>query len=524
MTPLDFEGDYGREYNARIRLMIPGYDAIQEIGAAALAARLPQAQRALVVGVGSGLELPGLLQALPQAQFTLVEPSAQMRQLCDGLISGLGASAQVGWGPEHLPEAGPLAANGFDAVICHNVLHVLEPAAQRPLLDQLAAQVGPGGALLLSSYSEPDGGAIEPWLQLAAARFRAVGMDAATVTTVMASRNTAVFSLDPLLLERRLLGAGLGAPTQLMQAACFRLWISERPATGHAAAAPASTGAALDQLRAVVAQLRDPQGGCPWDLEQTHASLVPYVLEEAHEVADAIRHGDDPHLAEELGDLLLQVVLHAQIASESERFSLGQIAAGISAKLIRRHPHVFAGAEAAESATDSAAVKATWEAIKAQERAERGGASASASPLSDRLARKVRGQGALAGAMTISKQAAAAGFEWDAMAGVWEKVHEELDELKEAVASGDRSHAQEELGDLLFTLVNVARWCGVDPDAGLAGTNRRFLDRFSRVEAALGGDLQGRSIGELEGLWRQAKAQIRAEAEGHPPAAQSSGG
>ena len=148
----------------------------------------------------------------------------------------------------------------------------------------------------------------------------------------------------------------------------------------------------------------------------------------------------------------------------------------------------------------------------AQERAERGGASASASPLSDRLARKVRGQGALAGAMTISKQAAAAGFEWDAMAGVWEKVHEELDELKEAVASGDRSHAQEELGDLLFTLVNVARWCGVDPDAGLAGTNRRFLDRFSRVEAALGGDLQGRSIGELEGLWRQAKAQIRAEA------------
>ena len=520
MTPLDFEGDYGRNYNARIRLMIPGYDAIQEIGAAALAARLPQAKSALVVGVGSGLELPGLLEALPQAQLTLVEPSSQMRQLCDGLINRIGATARVQWGPPQLPPAGPLGGTGFNAVICHNVLHVLEPAAQRPLLDQLGAQVAPGGALLLSSYSEPEGEAMEPWLQLAAARFRALGMDEPAVESVMASRNTAVFSLDPLLLERRVLAAGLEAPTQLMQAACFRLWISGRPQEGQAPAPPASSAAAIAQLRAVVAQLRDPQGGCPWDLEQTHASLVPYVLEEAHEVADAIRHGDDRHLAEELGDLLLQVVLHAQIGSESGRFSLGEIAAGISAKLIRRHPHVFAGAEAA----DSAAVKASWEAIKAAERAEREGESASPSPLSDRLASKVRGQGALAGAMTISKTAAAAGFEWDAMAGVWEKVHEELDELKQAVASGDRAHAEEELGDLLFTLVNVARWCGIDPETGLAGTNRRFLDRFSRVEAALGGNLQGRSIGELESLWRQAKAQIRAETNGQPPGPQSSAG
>jgi XTP/dITP diphosphohydrolase len=294
----------------------------------------------------------------------------------------------------------------------------------------------------------------------------------------------------------------------------------------------ATTTAALQELVALVAQLRDPEGGCPWDLEQTHASLVPYVLEEAHEVADAIRHGDDTHLREELGDLLLQVVLHARIAEEAGRFDLAQVAAGISAKLVRRHPHVFGDGTAA----DSTAVKASWEAIKEQERAERqaaqttqtqrsgakagttdtatgSAASTSASPLSDRLASKVRGQPALAGAMTISKKAAAAGFEWDAMEGVWEKVHEELDELKEAVASGDRAHAQEELGDVLFTLVNVARWCGIDPEAGLAGTNRRFLDRFSRVEAALGGDLQGRSIRELEGLWQQAKAQIRAEAQ-----------
>lgn len=272
------------------------------------------------------------------------------------------------------------------------------------------------------------------------------------------------------------------------------------------AATPAATEA-LSELIDVVAQLRNPEGGCPWDLEQTHASLVPYVLEEAHEVADAIRHGDDAHLQEELGDLLLQVVLHARIAEEEGRFDLAQIATGISNKLVRRHPHVFADAEAA----DSAAVKASWDVIKAAEKAADPAGIPSTSPLSDRLAGKVRGQPALAGAMTISKQAAAAGFEWDDMAGVWEKVHEELDELKQAVASGNKAHAQEELGDVLFTLVNVARWCGIDPETGLAGTNRRFLDRFSRVEAALGGDLQGRSIRELEGLWQQAKAQIRAE-------------
>ena len=260
----------------------------------------------------------------------------------------------------------------------------------------------------------------------------------------------------------------------------------------------------MRRLEEVVARLRDPQGGCPWDLEQTHQSLVPYVLEEAHEVADAIRYGDDSHLKEELGDLLLQVVLHARIAGEDNRFDLNAVAEAISAKLIRRHPHVFADGEA----SDSEAVRRSWEAIKA---AERGEQIPSASPLSDQLAGKVRGQPALAGAMTISKKAATAGFEWDAMAGVWDKVHEELDELKEAVASGDKAHAQEELGDLLFTLVNVARWCGIDPESGLAGTNHRFLDRFSRVEAALEGNLQGRSIKELESLWQQAKAAIREE-------------
>ena len=262
---------------------------------------------------------------------------------------------------------------------------------------------------------------------------------------------------------------------------------------------------ALQRLIEVVAQLRDPTTGCPWDQEQTHASLVPYVLEEAHEVADAIRHGDDNHLKEELGDLLLQVVLHAQIAGEEQRFDLDAIANGISEKMIRRHPHVFGDAEA--SSSDD--VRRSWDAIKRQEQAE--ALAGATSPLSDQLRTKVRGLPALAGAMTISTKAAKAGFEWDDMDGVWEKVHEELDELKEAVANGNRGHAQEELGDLLFTLVNVARWCGIGPEEGLAGTNQRFLDRFSRVEAALGGDLQGRSIHELEALWKQAKAAIRAE-------------
>ena len=265
----------------------------------------------------------------------------------------------------------------------------------------------------------------------------------------------------------------------------------------------------LRRLENLVARLRDPAEGCPWDLEQTHQSLTPYVLEEAHEVADAIRHGDDQHLKEELGDLLLQVVLHARIAEEDNRFDLNAVAAGISEKLIRRHPHVFADAEA----RDSAAVRISWEAIKAQERSGAKAAAVSASPLSDQLASKVRGQPALSGAMTISRKAAKAGFEWEDIAGVWSKVNEELEELKDAISSGDKAHAQEELGDVLFTLVNVARWCEISPEEGLAGTNQRFLDRFSRVEAALDGDLQGQSIEKLEGLWQQAKRAIRSESQ-----------
>jgi XTP/dITP diphosphohydrolase len=295
---------------------------------------------------------------------------------------------------------------------------------------------------------------------------------------------------------------------------------------------------ALAELIAIVERLRDPVSGCPWDLEQTHESLIPYVLEEAHEVADAISQGDADPLCEELGDLLLQVVLHARIAQEAGRFDLAAIARAISAKMVRRHPHVFGpdGAanpdQALDRPADAAAVRVSWEAIKAAEKqaaaaaaspataAGGPGTSTSTSPLSDQLAAKLRGQSALAGAMTISRRAAAAGFEWDDLAGVWAKVDEELDELRQALAQGDPAHAETELGDVLFTLVNLARWSNLDPEAGLAGTNRRFLDRFSRVEAALGGELGGRPLAELEAHWRQAKAQIRAE-QAQGPNAQS---
>jgi XTP/dITP diphosphohydrolase len=276
----------------------------------------------------------------------------------------------------------------------------------------------------------------------------------------------------------------------------------------------AAAAAAVAELAAVVDRLRDPDGGCPWDLEQTHGSLVPYLLEEAHEVADAIRHGEDAHLQEELGDLLLQVVLHCRIAAEEGRFDLADVARGIGDKLVRRHPHVFDPAQAGGAGNrgrrgDVEAVRRSWEAIKAAERPDRHGPAA-ASPLTAALRRRVRGQPALAAAMTISRRAAAAGFEWDDLDGVWRKVHEELEELRQAVRDGDSAHAETELGDVLFTLVNVARWCRISPEEGLAGTNSRFLARFGRVEAALEGRLEGRSLAELEALWQQAKAEIAA--------------
>lgn len=230
MILLDFEGDYGRRYNSTIRHLIPAYDAILEIGAAALAAHAARANAALVVGPGSGMELPGLLAALPNAAFTLVEPSAQMRGMCETLIADLGATGRIHWGTAQLEDTTPLAQGPFDAVISHNVLHVLPPPQQQQLLDRMAAQLAPGGLLVLSSYSEPDQQTMEPWMAIARARFLAAGMDEATIDDVMTSRGNTVFSLDQGLLENRLTAAGLEPPSLLLQALCNRLWYSRRPA------------------------------------------------------------------------------------------------------------------------------------------------------------------------------------------------------------------------------------------------------------------------------------------------------
>ena len=225
MTLLDFDGEYGRTYDARISRLIPGYQAIFELAAAATAVLQPRAQRALVVGAGTGTELPGLLAAMPQARFTLVEPSAQMRGFCQALIERVGAGDRVVWGPDDLEAIGSLR---FNAVISHNVLHVLNPDAQNRLLRQMADRVAPGGCLLVSSYSETAPPGLELGLQIGGARFKALGMDPATIEAVMAGRNNQVFSMDGDRLEAQLLQAGLEPPTQLVQALFNRLWLSRR--------------------------------------------------------------------------------------------------------------------------------------------------------------------------------------------------------------------------------------------------------------------------------------------------------
>ncbi len=254
---------------------------------------------------------------------------------------------------------------------------------------------------------------------------------------------------------------------------------------------------AIRELITIVAALRSPVGGCPWDLAQTHNSLIPYLLEEANEVADAIRNGDDDNLKEELGDLLLQIVLHTQIAEDENRFCLKEVAESINQKLIRRHPHVF-GNENLETINE---VKKSWELIK---RAEKPFLQ-SKSPISDGLKRKVRSQTPIYGAMEISKKTANKGFKWENVESIWDKVDEELRELKEALNKKDFSNAQEELGDIIFTLINIAHWFDLNPEEGLNGTNQRFLDRFSYFESNLEGNFSKHSSNDLFKLWKTAK-------------------
>lgn len=255
---------------------------------------------------------------------------------------------------------------------------------------------------------------------------------------------------------------------------------------------------ALQQLIDVVAKLRSPDGGCPWDLAQTQETLTPYVIEEAYEVVEAIASGNQKAIAEELGDLLLQVILQAQIATEENKFSLLEVAEGISQKLIRRHPHVFGNVEA----TSIEQVKQNWEEIKAAEKGD------VATNLSNKLIRYTRTFPPLLAGMKISQKAASVGFEWKNVDGVWDKFAEELAEFKHAIAHESIERQQAELGDLLFVLINLARWYKIDPSIALQGTNQRFIQRLSHVETLAGRPLADYTLEELETMWQQAKATI----------------
>jgi XTP/dITP diphosphohydrolase len=265
-----------------------------------------------------------------------------------------------------------------------------------------------------------------------------------------------------------------------------------------------ATLAALQQLIEVVAKLRSPEGGCPWDLAQTPETLIPYVIEEAYEVVDAIKSGDKEAIAEELGDLLLQVVLQAQIASDEDKFSLAEVASGITQKLIRRHPHVF-GDVNVQSVEQ---VRQNWEEIKA---AEKGESSLEAQKLSRKLSRYARTLPPLMAGMKISQKAAAAGFEWENVDGVWAKFQEELAEFQQAIAQESPEQQQAELGDLLFVVINLARWYNLDPSEALQETNQRFIQRLSHVETLAGRPLSDYTLEELENFWKQAKAQLARE-------------
>jgi ATP diphosphatase len=260
----------------------------------------------------------------------------------------------------------------------------------------------------------------------------------------------------------------------------------------------------LARLRAVMAWLRDRQHGCPWDIDQTFRTIGPYTIEEAYEVADAIERDDMPALKEELGDLLLQVVYHAQMASETRAFDFDDVAAAIADKMVDRHPHVFGDLKIA----DADAQTISWEARKAAERAKKGGSEPTGAL--DGVAKALP---ALMRAEKIQKRAARVGFDWKDTAPVIDKIEEELGELRAELAAGtvDPARVSDELGDVLFAVANLARHCKVDPEAALRGTNDKFERRFRYLEAQLA--TQGRKPGdatldEMEALWQEAKGKV----------------
>jgi tetrapyrrole methylase family protein/MazG family protein len=258
------------------------------------------------------------------------------------------------------------------------------------------------------------------------------------------------------------------------------------------------TGQKFEQLLRVMAELRS-EHGCPWDKEQTHDSLKPCLLEETYELLDALTDSDPKKLPEELGDVLLQVIFHSQIAAEEGRFTIEDVIAQLTEKLVRRHPYVFAGEPLPDNA---AAVLKQRLQIKANEKKD--GDSKSA------LGNVPKAMPALARAQSISRRAAHLGFEWPELAQVWDKVEEEMHELKEAAASGHRTRTGEELGDLLFTIVNVARFLDVEAEDILARTVDRFTRRFRHIEAKLSDankSFEQSSIEEMNRYWEEAKSQ-----------------
>jgi ATP diphosphatase len=264
----------------------------------------------------------------------------------------------------------------------------------------------------------------------------------------------------------------------------------------------------LDDLLHLMARLRDPQHGCPWDLKQSYATIVPHTLEEAYEVPDAIERGDFDHLPGELGDLLFQVVYYSQLAREEGRFEFAQVVDGITRKLIRRHPHVFPDGDlygAVDVAKlEEAAVKQRWEEIKAEERAEKAAAPEQLSLLDD----VPTALPSLSRAIKLQKRAAQVGFDWPEALPVVDKVREELDEVLEAMSENDPEAIGEEIGDLLFVVSNLARHLKVDPETALRAANAKFERRFRFIEQALreaGRSMEDCALDELDALWGEAK-------------------
>ena len=259
--------------------------------------------------------------------------------------------------------------------------------------------------------------------------------------------------------------------------------------------------AAIDDLLATMAKLRDPTGGCPWDLEQDFATIKPYTIEEAYEVADAIDRGDLDDLRGELGDLLLQVVYHAQMAAEGGAFAFEDVARAINDKMIARHPHVFGDAEVRTAAAQTDA----WERQKARERAEKAAAQQREPSVLDDVPLALP---ALMRAEKLGKRAARVGFDWPDTVGVIAKVREELGEIEEALASGSAEAVREEIGDLLFAVAQLARKAGADAEEALRLANLKFAGRFQAMEAAAkadGSDLREEDMQRLEARWVAAK-------------------